>query len=163
MIHQIEFHGSLCRFQKDIGIYGPLRHVIRHKCLIDHIWHLRYLLCIQLEDIEAFYTFNRIIGSLGHFQMQIVMYGPLRHVIRHKGPIEMMMWTIAPVHLLCKSAPITQLRLDENIYYYHSYDFNFLLSSKFIFTIYEQLYHLAFNSSVIIQFLPKTLSFLLSN
>ena len=80
-----------------------------------HIWLPRYV-CIQLEDIQAFYSFNRIYGSLGHFQMEIVMYGPLRHFIRRKGPIEMMMWTIAPVNLLYKSAPRMPLCLDENIY-----------------------------------------------
>ena len=65
-----------------------------------NIRHLTYI-CIALKDIQAFDTSNRSHGYLCHFQKDIGIYRSLRRVIQHKGPIEIMMWTLAPVHL-CK-------------------------------------------------------------
>ena len=79
-----------------------------------HIWNFKYI-CIRLEDNQTQWIL--VSFPKGHRDLW-----PLRHVIRHKCLIEMMMWILAPVNTLCKSTAIVLTR-------------NFLLISLIILSV----------------------------
>ena len=99
-----------------------------------------HLTCIQSKSLILL-PFSKDIG----------IYWPL-HLVIHKRPMEKVMWTVALVHLLCKSP--SMLCLHEIMYLYQLNYLKCLQCFKFKFTIYQQKHqfyhltlHLSFNFS----------------